>query len=127
MEKIVKYKAFDGTILFSEEECLNYEFETLKAIAADSYKFFDEDLKDINEEYDSSKLEMAFYVFIKNEDAAQYIKYLGDINSYYYPEGVGFWKWDGGTNSFRKITFEDIVEMQRKVELVKNSYASAED
>lgn len=126
MEKIIKYKAFDGTILFSEEECIRYEIETLKAAAADSYKFFDEDLKDIKGEYDSTKLENAIYIFIKNEDAARYIKYLGDINSYYYPDGVGFWKWDEGFN-YKKITFEDIVEMQRKVELVKNFYASAED
>lgn len=119
MIKITIYKSFDGKEFDNREDCIDYEIETLKTAAEGQFIFFDSIFEEMKDEYDGTNLEDSYYILVKTQAAADYIKYLGELGSIVYPEDIGFWCWDDHIGKYRHITDDEVTRFERKLELIK--------
>ena len=119
MEKILYYKSFDGVKFDDREECISHELDILQAKAKDHFIFFDYNFEVMTSEYDGDNLEDAHYILIKNEAAAEYIEYLGNLCDTVHPDGVGFWMWDEMSGKYRSITDDEVKRLEYKLEIIK--------
>lgn len=119
MEKILYYKSFDGVKFDDREECISHELDVLQAKAKDHFIFFNYNFEVMTGEYNGDNLEDAYYILIKNEAAAEYIEYLGNLCDTAYPVGVGFWMWDDMSGKYRSITDDEIKRLEYRLEIIK--------
>lgn len=110
MKRIIKYKAIDGKIFESEEECVSYEFELSKPSS--------NSLILMNHDFDAlpisiKGLEDAIYIKINNIDALTWVNRVSYEWGIYSPESVGSFYYDSNTNTWENA--EQLLAKAKKI------------
>ena len=127
MIEITFYKAFDGTCFENENECIKYESDKLKTVAANDYRFLDDELVNLACDTIYKNLENATYVVVKTSAAAEYIQYIANLNGIEAPKGVGIWGWNELYGVYEEVGFEEIKELEDKARIMRKLYNDCQD
>ena len=104
------YRALDGTIFKSEEECISYEKD--KELTAQKMGIYLNDCKVPLSVFDPGFCEDVAYIYLPTDEAVALLSSVTE--GYCFPKKKGFWAFSWDDNEWFRID-EEIENLQEKI------------